>query len=126
MEGNDVAQLLEALGQLKSIVEEQLAEIHDRLEHVTEVVREAVEQLGVLSDIEEEKREEIQWAVRNGQPIFHLTSMSSDPADLDWEDHFNKLTPEDLPQQPDRPTQARYQGTLWRDDEHIPAPNVPG
>ena len=48
MEGNEVAQLLETLGQLKSIVEEQLASIHDRVEHLAEVVREAVEELGVI------------------------------------------------------------------------------
>ena len=110
-------QLLEALGQLKNIIEEQLAAIHDRLEHVTEVVREAVEELGVIRDIEDEKREDIQWAVRNGQPIFHLTSMSSDPADPHMAEHLNKLMPADVPDEPDRPTAARYQGNLWSDDE---------
>jgi hypothetical protein len=63
--------LLESLGQLKSIVEEQLAAIHDRLEHVTEVVRKEVEELGAIRDIEDVKREDIQWAARNGQPVFH-------------------------------------------------------
>lgn len=42
--------LFEALGQLKSVVEEQLVTIHDRLEHLAEVVREAVEEIGVLRD----------------------------------------------------------------------------
>jgi hypothetical protein len=52
IDGKEARELLEALGQLKSIIEEQLASIHDRLEHVTEVVREAVEQPGDPSDIE--------------------------------------------------------------------------
>ena len=117
IEGNDVAQLLEVLGQLKSIVEEQLAAVHDRLEHVAEVVREAVEELGVIRDIEDEKREDIQWAVRNQRPIFQLTSMSADPADPNWAQHLNKLTPADLPDEPDRPMKARYQGNLWSDDK---------
>ena len=116
LEGNDVAQLLEALGQLKSIVEEQLASIHDRLEHIAEVMREAVEELGVIRDIEDERREDIQWAVRNQRPVFQLTSMPADPADPDWTQHLNKVTPADLPDEPDRPTQARYQGNLWPQD----------
>ena len=117
IEGTDVAQLLEALGQFKSSIEEQLASIHDRLEHVAEVVREAVEELGVIRDIEDEKREDIQWAVRNQQPIFQLTSMPVAPAAPDWAKHVNKLTPADLPDEPDRPTAARYQGSLWSDDK---------
>ena len=114
-ESNDVAQLLEILGQLKSIVEEQLASILDRLEHIAEVVREAVEQIGILSDIEDETREEIQWVVRNHKPIFQLTSMPLDPAAPDWAEHLNKVTPADLPDELDRPTAARYQGNLWSD-----------
>ncbi len=117
MEDNDLTQLLEALDQLKSIVEEQLASIHDRLEHIAEVVRDAVEVLGVIREIEDEKREDIQWAVRNGQPIFHLTSMPRDPADPHWAQHLNKLMPADVPDEADRPTTARYQGSLWSDDE---------
>jgi len=109
--------LLEALAQLKSVVEEQPASIHDELEHVTDVVREAVEQLDVLSDIEDEKREDIQWAVRNQKPIFQLTSMPADPAAPDWAQHVNRLTPTDVPDQPDRPSAARYQGNLWSDDQ---------
>ena len=117
IEGKEVTELLEALGQLKSIIEEQLASIHDRLEHLSEVVREAVEELGVIRDIEDEKREDIQWALRNQQPIFQLTSMPADPAAPDWAQHVNKLTPADLPGQPDRPSAARYQGNLWSFDE---------
>ncbi len=115
IEGKEVTQLLEVLGGLKSIIEEQLASIHDRLEHVAEVVREAVEELGVLSDIEDEKREEIQWAVRNYR-LLQLTSMPLDPAASDWAERVNKFTPEDVPAEPDRPTTARYQGSLWSDD----------
>ena len=117
IEGKEVTELLEVLGQLKSIIEEQLASIHDRLEHIGEVVREAVEELGVIRDIEDEKREDIQWAVRNQRPVFQLTSMRADPADPDWAQHLNKLTPADLPDEPDRPTKARYQGNLWSDDK---------
>ena len=113
IEGKEITALLDALGQLKSIIEEQLASIHDRLEHLTEVVREAVEELGVIRDIEDEKREEIQWAVRNQQPIIQLTSMPADPAAPDWAEHVNKLTPADVPDEPDRPSTARYQGSLW-------------
>jgi hypothetical protein len=109
--------LLEALGQLKSIVEEQLASIHDRLEHLTEVVREAVEELGVIRDIEDEKAADLQWAVRNHKPIFQLASMSADPADPEWAQQVNKLTPADVPE-PDRPSVARYQGNLWSDEIH--------
>jgi hypothetical protein len=114
IEGNDLAQLLEALGQLKSIIEEQLAAIHDRLEHLCEVVREAVEELGVIRDIEDEKASDLQWAVRNHQPIFQLTSMPLDPAAPDWAKQVDKFTADDLPE-PDRPTEARYQGNLWSD-----------
>ncbi len=117
IEGKEVTALLDALGQLKSIIEEQLASIHDRLEHVAEVVREAVEELGVIRDIEDEKRADIQWAVRNQQPIFQLTSMPADPAAPDWAQHVNKLTPADVADEPDRPSTARYQGNLWSDDE---------
>jgi hypothetical protein len=116
IEGEEVTQLLEALGQLKSIIEEQLASIYGRLEHLTEVVREAVEELGVIRDIEDKKRKDIQWAVRNQQPI-QLTSMPLDPAAPDWAKHVNELTPADLPDEPDRPSAARYQGNLWSDFE---------
>lgn len=117
IEGNDVAQLLEALGQLKSIVEEQLAAIHDRLEHVAEVVREAVEEIGVLRDAIDEEKEVIEWAAQNDKPIFQLTSMPKDPAAPDWAQHLNNLTPADLPDEPDRPTSASYKGNLWSDDK---------
>ena len=116
IEGKEAAALLEVLGQLKSIVEEQLASIHDRLEHLTEVVREAVEELGVICDIEDEQREEIQWAARNHR-LFQLTSMPADPAAPDWAEQVNKLTPADLPDEADRPRTARSQANLWSDDE---------
>lgn len=87
-------QLLEALGQLKSIVEEQLASIHDRLEHVAEVVREAVEEIGVLRDAIDDEREVIEWAAHNNKPIFHLTSFPTDPTAEDWAARVNTL---DLP-----------------------------
>lgn len=90
-------QILEALGQLKSVVEEQLAEIHDRLDHVTEVVREAVEEVGVLRDAIDDEREVVEWAARNDKPIFRLTSMPADPTALDFAHRLNALTPEDLP-----------------------------
>jgi hypothetical protein len=115
--GNEVVALPEALGQLKCIIEEQLASIHDRLEHLSEVVREAVEELGVIRDIEDEKREAIQWAVKNQQPIFQLTSMPTDSAPSDWAERVNTLTPTDVPEEPDSPNVARYQGSLWSDDE---------
>jgi hypothetical protein len=90
-------QLLEALGQLKSVVEEQLASIHDRLEHVAEVVREAVEEIGVLRDAIDDEREVIEWAAHNGKPIFQVTSFPADPAAEDWVARLNTLTPSDLP-----------------------------
>ncbi len=88
-------QYLEALGELKSIVEEQLAAIHDRLEHVAEVVRENVEEIGVLRDAIDEEREVIEWAAQNDKPIFRLTSMPADPASPDFAQKLNALTPED-------------------------------
>jgi len=116
IEGKEVTELLEALGQLKSIIEEQLSSIHNRLEHVTEVVREAVEQLGVLSDIEDEKREEFQWAARNYR-LFQITSMPADPASSDWAQQINKFTSADVPPEPDRPSATRNRGDLWPDDK---------
>jgi hypothetical protein len=89
-------QLLDVLGQLKSVVEEQLAAIHDRLEHVAEVVREAVEEVGVLRDAIDEEREVMEWAAQNDKPIFRLTSMPVDPAAPDFAQKLNALTPEDL------------------------------
>lgn len=97
VEGNDVVQLLEALGQLKSIVEEQLAAIHDRLEHIAEVVRENTEEIGVLRDAIDEEKEVMEWAAQNDKPIFRLTSMPVDPAALDFAQKLNSLRPEDLP-----------------------------
>jgi hypothetical protein len=93
-------QLLEALGRLKSVVEEQLASIHDRLEHVAEVVREAVEEIGVLRDAIDDEREVIAWAAHNNKPIFHLTSFPTDPIAEDWAARVNTLTPQDLAAQP--------------------------
>lgn len=89
-------QLLEALGQLKAVVEEQLAAIHDRVEHIAEVVREAVEEIGVLRDVIDEEREVIEWAAHNGKPIFQLTSFPADPAAKDWAARLNSVRPEDL------------------------------
>ncbi|MEX0678302.1 MAG: hypothetical protein WD063_14570 [Pirellulales bacterium] len=100
-------QLLEALGQLKSVVEEQLASIHDLLEHVAEVVREAFEEIGVLRDAIDEEKEVIEWAAHNGKRIFQLTSMPRDPVDPTWSQHLNKFTRACLPKAPDRPTAAR-------------------
>jgi len=90
-------QLLEVLGKLAGRIEEQLASIHDRLEHLSEVVREVVEELGVLRDIEDEKAADLQWAVQNGQPVFHLTSMPLDPAVPDWGKQLNRYSPADVP-----------------------------
>jgi hypothetical protein len=93
----DIEALLDALGQLKSVVEEQLASVHDRLEHVAEVVREAVKEIGVLRDAIDEEREVIEWAVQNDKPVFQLTSMLFDSADPRWAKHVTTLTPADLP-----------------------------
>jgi hypothetical protein len=90
-------QLLEALGQLKSVIEEQLAAIHDRLEHVAEVVRENTEEIGVLRDAIDEEREVVEWAAQNDKRIFQLTSMPVDPTAEDWAARMNTLTPSDLP-----------------------------
>lgn len=79
------------------MIEEQLASIQDRLEHLSEVVREAVEELGVIRDIEDEKAADLQWAVRNGQPVLHLSSMPLDPATPDWSQQLNRYSPADLP-----------------------------
>ncbi len=54
MEKQRSQELLSALGQLKALIEEQLAEIHDTIEHATEVVRENSEEIGVLRDAIEE------------------------------------------------------------------------
>lgn len=89
-------QLLEVLGKLAGRIEEQLASIHDRLEHLSDVVHEAVEELGVLRDIEDEKAADLQWAVRNGQPEFHVTSMPLDPAAPDWGKQLNRYSPADV------------------------------
>lgn len=89
-------QLLEALGQLKAVIEEQLAAIHDRLEHVAEVVRENVEEIGVLRDAIDEEKEVIEWAAQNGKPIFRLTSMPVDPADPNFVRKL-EVKPNDLP-----------------------------
>ncbi|MGE0536626.1 MAG: hypothetical protein AB7O68_16770 [Pirellulales bacterium] len=81
-------QMLEALGQLKSVQEEQLAEILDRLEHLAETVRENTELLGVLSDIWDEIRCDQEWAARNQRQLptpLILTSMPLDPAADDWQ-----------------------------------------
>ncbi len=90
-------QFLEVLGKLAGRIEEQLASIHDRLEHLSEVVREVVEELGVLRDIEDEKAADLQWAMRNGQPVFHLTSMPLDLAAPDWGKQLNRYAPADVP-----------------------------
>jgi hypothetical protein len=90
-------QLLEVLGKLAGRIEEQLASIHDRLEHLSEVVREVIEELGILRDIEDEKAADLQWAVRNGQPVFHVTSMPLDPAAPDWGKQLNRYSPADVP-----------------------------
>lgn len=90
-------QLLKALGQLRSVVEEQLAAIHDRVEHFAEVVREAVEEIGVLRDAIDEEREAIEWASHNGKPYFQLTSFPIDPSAKDWAVRLNSLTPASLP-----------------------------
>jgi hypothetical protein len=89
-------QLLEALGQLKSVIEEQLAAIHDRLEHVAEVVRENIEEIGVLRDAIDEEKEVLEWAAQNDKPIFRLTSMPADPAAADFAQKLNSVTPADL------------------------------
>jgi hypothetical protein len=102
-------QLLEALGQLKSVIEEQLAAIHDRLEHVAEVVRENIEEIGVLRDAIDEEKEVLEWAAQNDKPIFRLTSMPIDPAAPDFAQKLNSVTPADLP-----PEQApTTQGSLF-------------
>jgi hypothetical protein len=90
-------QLLEALGQLKSVIEEQLAAIHDRLEHIAEVVRENTEEIGVLRDAIDEEKEVMEWAAQNDKRIFQLTSMPVDPTAEDWAARMNMLTPSDLP-----------------------------
>jgi hypothetical protein len=135
-------QLLEVIGKLAGVIEEQLASIRDRLEHLSEVVREAVEELGVIRDIEDEKASDLQWAVRNGQPLFQLASMPLDPAAPDWNQQLNRLSPADLPSDdtgcaaegptpcespgdearkadPARPAKRSEQGHLWPPDERL-------
>ncbi len=95
--GNDIEAILDAIGQLRSVVEEQLAEIHDRFEHITEVVRENTEEIGVLRDAIDDEREVIEWAAHNDKPIVLLSSMAADPAASDFAAILNRLRPEDLP-----------------------------
>jgi signal transduction histidine kinase len=121
VEGTDAAQLREELGKLKSLIEEQLAEIHDLVQHSTEVAHENTEEVGVLRDAIDELRELYQWALNNGRQDvshpFRLTSMPVDPTASDWAERVNKVTAADLPQELDRPTAVRYQGTLWSFDQ---------
>lgn len=113
-----VEQLLESIGHLKSLIEEQLAEIHDRIEHATEVVRENTEELGVLRDAIDELRELYQWPLNNGRQDvphpFQLTSMPLDAAIPDFAERLNRFKADDLPavHEPEQGP-ARTQATLF-------------
>lgn len=100
--------LLAGLGQLRSIIEGQLAEIHgkvqealDRIEHAVEVMREQTEEIGVLRDSIDESRELYEWAWRNRQgeaPPVQLTSLPLDPAATDFAERVNRVVHQDLPE----------------------------
>lgn len=97
-------ELLEAIGRLQSVVEAQLAEIHDKiaelfdkLEHATEVMREQTEEMGALYDSVDEYRELLEWALRNrgddGAPPFQLTSAPVHPAAKDFGERVSEQSP---------------------------------
>lgn len=114
MERQDRPELLEAIGQLKAVVETQLAEIHgqiaelvDKLEHVTEVLREQTEEMGALYDAIDDYRELMEWTLRNRsedcERPFQLTSVPFDPAAEDFDELVNRFTA-DLPSGQSQPT----------------------
>ena len=110
--------LLETIGQLKSLIEEQLAEIHDKIEHATEVLRENTEEVGALRDEIAELRELYQWAVNNSRHEtwrpFQLTSMPLDAAAPDFAERLNRFTADDLSREAEpEPSPARQQATLF-------------
>jgi hypothetical protein len=116
MENCSRNELLAALGQLKCLIEEQLAEIHDRVEHATEVVRENTEEVGALRDAIDELRELYQWALNNHRldatSPFRLTSMPLDAAAPDYAERLNRYSAADLPSERPHPDASR-QSTLW-------------
>lgn len=88
---------LAALGEIRAFLEEQMASLHDRLEHAVELMREQTEEIGTLCDSIDEMRELFQWALNNDKieraPSFHLTSLPRDPAAADWSARLNRVTP---------------------------------
>jgi hypothetical protein len=111
IESSDATELRERVDELKQLVEERIAEIHDLVQHATEVVRENTEEVGVLRDAIDELRGLYQWALNNRRQDvphpFQLSSMPADPTASDWAERINKLTPGDLPDEQERPTAAR-------------------
>jgi hypothetical protein len=88
--------VLAALGEVRSFLEEQAASLQDGLDHAVEVMRENTEEVGVLRDAIDELREHYRWTLNNprpeASPPFHLTSMPIDPTADDWSARLNGVT----------------------------------
>lgn len=86
-------EVLGALGEIRSMLEEQAASLQDHLDHAVEVMRENTEEVGVLRDAIDELRELYQWTLNNARPDtpapFHLTSLPLDPLAPDWSARLN-------------------------------------
>ncbi|MGE0536200.1 MAG: hypothetical protein AB7O68_14565 [Pirellulales bacterium] len=88
-------EILAALGEIRSFLEEQAAYLQDGLDHAVEVMRENTEEVGVLRDAVDELRERYIWALNNFRqdlpPVFHLTSMPVDPCASEWSARVNRV-----------------------------------
>jgi hypothetical protein len=89
-------EILAALGEIRSFLEEQAASLQDGLDHAVEVMRENTEEVGVMRDAIDELRERYVWALNNSRqempPAFHLTSMPADPCATKWAARVNRVT----------------------------------
>lgn len=85
-----------ALGEIRSILEEQVASLQDHLDHAVEVMRENTEEVGVLRDAIDELRDLYQWTLNNARPNtptpFQLSSMPVDPTADDWSARLNGVS----------------------------------
>ena len=88
-------EVLTALGEIRSFLEEQAASLQDGLDHAVEVMRENTEEVGVLRDAIDELRELYQWNLNNAchdtPPPFQLTSMPLNPLASDWSARLNRV-----------------------------------
>ena len=89
-------EVLAALGEIRSFLEEQAASLQDGLDHAVEVMRENTEEVGVMRDAIDELRERYVWALNNSRqeapPAFHLISLPADPCAHDWAARVNRVT----------------------------------